>query len=193
MAAKTLSYRPCAVAPVLMSAESYLPPVPTRATPRQATSYMAFRGPPPDADDPLLGFAPVPHKRPRRNSIGPERQRAFVAALASSGIVAQAARTIGASMEALYKLRQRPGAEEFAAAWDKALDWGVQRLEDCALERALGGAWDDDPLSGWKGRGDGLLIYLIHYRTPWRLDERDLVPGHPVYERIRAEVLAESS
>lgn len=174
-----------------MPDESYFPPVPNRATPRQATSYMAFRGPPPEPDDPLLAFEPVPHKRPRRNSIGPERQRAFVAALAASGIVAQAARTIGASMEALYKLRKRPGAEGFAAAWDAALDWGVQRLEDCALERALGGAWDDDPLKGWKGRGDALLIYLIRLRTEGRLDERDLVPGHPVYERIRAEVLAE--
>jgi hypothetical protein len=174
-----------------MPPESYSPPRHTRATPRQATSYMAFRGPLPEPGDPLLAFAPVPHKQLRRNSIGPERQRAFVAALANTGIVAQAARTIGASMEALYKLRKRPGAEGFAAAWDAALDWGVQRLEDCALERALGGAWNGDPLSGWKGRGDGLLIYLIHHRTPWRLDERDLVPGHPVYERIRAEILAE--
>lgn len=44
----------------------------TRATPRQATSYMAVRDTGaleagPDPDDPLLGFAPVPHKAPRRN------------------------------------------------------------------------------------------------------------------------------
>ena len=59
--------------------------------------------------------------------------------LAACGIVTQAAKHIGASMEALYKLRHRPGAEEFAAAWDDAVDRGVQRLEDCALARAIAG------------------------------------------------------
>lgn len=34
-------------------------------------------------------------------------------------------------MEALYRLRAKPGAEGFAAAWDAALEHGVQRLEDC--------------------------------------------------------------
>ena len=30
-------------------------------------------------------------------------------------------------------------AEGFAAAWETAIDRGMQRLEDCALERALTG------------------------------------------------------
>lgn len=161
---------------------------PTRATPRQATSMLAFESvPPPSADDPLLGFAPYLHPRPRRNSITPDLQRRFVAALAASGIVNQAARSIGKSLEALYKLRARPGAEGFAAAWDEALQWGAMRLEDCALERALREDWDFD---GWTGRGDALLLYLLRHRSAFRIDERDIVPGHPVYERIRAEVLA---
>ncbi|WP_305095616.1 hypothetical protein [Croceibacterium aestuarii] len=167
------------------------PLVNTRAIPRQATSRAAFRGEPLDPDDPLLSFRPVPHKAPRRNSITAARQRAFVAELAASGIVTQAALAIGASKEALYKLRNRPGAEAFAAAWDEALYWGAQRLEDCALQRALDGAFED-PKMGWAGRGNGLLIYLIGRRGPFKVDERDLVPGHPVYERIRAEVLADA-
>ena len=64
---------------------------------------------------------------------------------------------------------------------------GIARLEDCALERAMREEWDFD---GWKGRADGLLIYLIRLRSAFRIDEREIVPGHPVYERIRAEVLA---
>jgi hypothetical protein len=167
--------------------------LPTRATPRQATSAVAYTpGPPPEADDPLLAFAPYLHKQPRSNSITPALQRRFVATLAATGIVNQAARSIGKSMEALYKLRARPGAEGFAAAWDEALGWGIQRLEDCALERALGGGFDDDPLSGWTGRGDGLLMFLLAQRSRFRVDEREVVPGHPLYERIRAEVLAAS-
>ena len=152
--------------------------------PSRRTSRTAFTAPPPEPDDPLLAFEPYLHKRPRRNSITPERQRNFIAALAASGIVTQAARSIGASLEALYKLRHRPGAEGFSTAWDAALVLGAERIEHCALERALTERWDHD---GWAGRGDALLIYLLQRRGPFRVDERDLVPGHPVYERLKTE------
>ena len=33
-------------------------------------------------------------------------------------------------LEALYKLRARPGAEGFAEAWDRAVYAGMQRVED---------------------------------------------------------------
>jgi len=121
--------------------------------------------------------------------ITPDRQRAFIAALAASGIVTQAARTIGASLEALYRLRHQPGAEAFSAAWDEALLLGGERLEDCAFERALAEGWDH---AGWQGRSDALLICLLQRRGPFRIDERDLVPGHPVYERLRDEWIREN-
>lgn len=141
--------------------------------------------PPPADDDPLLQFAPFIHPRPRRNSITPDLQRRFVATLAATGIVNQAARSIGKSMEALYKLRARPGAEGFAAAWDEALTWGMERLEDCALERALIGADLDRS-------ANGMLCFVLQQRSRFRVDVRDIVPGHPVYESIKAEVLAEA-
>ena len=113
----------------------------TCASPRPSrrTSRTAFSAPPPDPADPLLSFAPDLHKRPRRNAITPDRQRAFISALAATGIVTQAARGIGASLEALYKIRSRPGAEGFSAAWEAAIDRGILRLEDCAVELALRG------------------------------------------------------
>ncbi|MFK4004134.1 hypothetical protein [Qipengyuania sp. NPDC077563] len=163
---------------------------PTRKIARQATSAVAHIGDEPEADDPLLAFAPYLHKQPRRNSITPDLQRRFVATLAATGIVKQAALSIGKSIEALYKLRAQPGAEGFAEAWDLALRYGAERLEDCGLERALKGGFDDDPVSGWGGRGNGLLIYLLNRRSAFRVDEREIRPGHPIYERIRAEVLA---
>lgn len=156
--------------------------------PWNATSHQAWVAEPPDADDPLLGFAPFIHPAPKATSITPDLQRRFIAALASTGIVNQAARSIGKSMEALYALRKRPGAEGFRAAWDQALRWGLDRLEDCALERAL----SDDPfavIEGKAGRGDALLLHVLRHHSHWRIDVRDIVPGHPVYERIRAEVL----
>jgi len=167
-----------------------------RRTGRQATSAVAYTGDPPDADDPLLAFAPYIHPHPRSNSITPERQRRFVATLAATGIVTQAARSIGKSMEALYKLRSKPGAQGFAAAWDAALERGVQRLEDCALERALKGTPTPIVSGGkllgtWDKPDNALLRFLLQHRLPQRYGIQNLGPGHPVYESIRKEVLEE--
>ena len=158
--------------------------------PWNATSAKAWVEDPPGDDDPLLRFAPFVHPQPKAGSITPDLQRHFIAALAATGIVNQAARSIGKSMVALYALRKRPGAEGFAKAWDEALRWGLDRLEDCALERVLNG----DPLAimgGREGRGDALLLHVLRHRSAFKIDVRDIVPGHPVYERVAAEVLAE--
>ena len=168
----------------------------------------AYTGPEPDADDPLLSFAPYLHPHPRSNSITPERQRRFIATLAATGIVTQAARESsfclplrymrqrGKGMEALYKLRARPGAQGFAAAWDAALERGVQRLEDCALERALKGTPTPIVSGGkllgtWDKPDNALLRFLLQHRLPQRYGIQNLGPGHPVYESIRKEVLEE--
>ncbi|WP_261388519.1 hypothetical protein [Qipengyuania gaetbuli] len=193
---------------------------PTRKIARQATSAVAHIAPEPEEDDPLLTFAPFIHAAPRRNSITPDLQRRFVGTLAATGIVTQAARSIGKSMEALYKLRARPGAEGFAAAWDAALERGVQRLEDCALERALQGTPTPIVSSGkllgvWHKPDNGLLKFLLQHRLRDRYSPASgsgpasssgalgphrkassseaLGPqkGDPIYEAIRAEVLAE--
>ncbi|PNU02034.1 hypothetical protein A8V01_10840 [Novosphingobium guangzhouense] len=167
--------------------------------PSRRTSAAAFFEDLPDADDPLLGFAPYLHKAPRRNSITPDRQRMFIAALAASGIVTQAARAIGASLEALYKLRQIKGAEGFSAAWDMAVDRGMLRLQDCALERAIVG--EERPVaSGGKvvatyTRHDtALMLFLLRQRMPERYAmpaAPDVRPGSALYERIRREIAAE--
>ncbi|RJF86097.1 hypothetical protein [Sphingomonas cavernae] len=41
--------------------------------------------------------------------------------------------------EGAYYLRRAPGAEAFRAAWEAALDFGVQNLRDIAVERAIEG------------------------------------------------------
>jgi hypothetical protein len=158
---------------------------------------MAFRGEEPDPDNPLLSFEPVPHVAPRRNSITAERQRAFIAHLAATGIVKQAARHIGASLEALYKLRSKPGAEAFSAAWDRAIDRGVTRLEDCALARAIEGE-ERMVVSAGKVVGserrhnEALVMFFLKNRRGERYapDWRAIRPGHPLYERIAAEAVA---
>ena len=141
--------------------------------PSRRTSRTANPGEPPAPDDPLLGFAPYRHAAPRRNSITPDRQRAFIAALAASGIVTQAAREIGASLEALYRLRNQPGAEGFAAAWEAAIDRGMLRLEDCALERALTGevrpvVRGGEVVTTWRRYDTALLLFLLRQRRGHR-------------------------
>ncbi|MBI1404221.1 MAG: hypothetical protein GC147_13545 [Porphyrobacter sp.] len=157
-----------------------------RKIPRQATSEVAWEFEPAVVceEDLLLAFPPYRHKAPRRNSITPDLQRAFVAHLAATGIVKSAAIHIGRSLEALYKLRARPGAEGFAAAWDEALGWGVVRIEDCAIERALAEGLSNP-------RANSMLAFILRHRHAQYVDARDVRPGHWLYEQIRAEVLRE--
>ncbi|MGB3167672.1 MAG: hypothetical protein WBA68_12945 [Alteraurantiacibacter sp.] len=165
----------------------------TRAKAR-ATSYVtaAASAPLPDSD-PLLDFDPVPHVAPRRNSITPDRQRRFIAHLAATGIVKQAALSIGASLEALYKLRQRPGAQGFRAAWDAAVDRGMQRLEDCALQRAIEGEERKIVSAGQvvateRRHNEALVMFFLRQRRAHRYGT-EISAGHPLYEKIKAEVL----
>ncbi len=172
-------------------------PIPTRAIARQATSAVAHVCEPPAPDDPLLDFEPVPHKAPRRNSITADLQRAFIAHLAATGIVSEAARHIGKSMEALYKLRQRPGAQGFREAWDAAIDRGVARLEAGALSRAIAGeermVVSAGQVLGTELRhNEALVMFFLRNRLPERYNPaKDIGPGHPVYERVKREYAEE--
>ena len=170
----------------------------TRKVARQATSLVAYApAPEPEDDDPLLMFAPYLHACPRGNSITPDKQRKFIAVLAATGIVSQAARSIGKSMEALYKLRHRPGAEEFSAAWDAAVERGLSRLEDCALELAIAG--EELPivsagklLGTYRKHNFGHIRFVLSQRRSARWDAQGadyaaIRPGHPVYERLKGE------
>jgi hypothetical protein len=164
------------------------------------TSYLAhIDGEAPGDDDPLLAFAPAPHTHPRKNSITAARQRRFVAHLAATGIVAEAARHVGASLEALYRLRHKPGAEAFAAAWDEAIERGVARIEHGALQRAIEGVErpivSHGQLLGWyRVHNEALVMFLLRQRLPGRYGQvpmQQLRPGHPEYERIRWELRAQ--
>lgn len=68
----------------------------------------------------IPAFHPVP-VGPRRDGWVPERQAAFIGFLAQTRSVCAAARAVGMGRESAYRLRKRPGAAGFAAAWDAAL------------------------------------------------------------------------
>ena len=83
-------------------------------------------------------FTPI-ELRPRHDGYTPDRQVAFLDALAESGCVEAACRSAGVSRSGAYAFRNRYDARRFRCAWDAALDVGIQRLRDCAVSRAING------------------------------------------------------
>ena len=121
----------------------------------------------------LPAFAPVPRLKDRSNGWKPEVQRAFIEALADTGSVTSACRAVGRSTHGAYHLRRQPGAEEFAAAWEAALDFGMRRIEDVAMDRALNGVevpvYSYGKLVGTRiSHNDRLLMFMLRNRSPDR-------------------------
>ncbi|MEM9500877.1 MAG: hypothetical protein AAF941_03420 [Pseudomonadota bacterium] len=118
-------------------------------------------------------FTPVPRQYERHDGWTPERQCAFIEALTDTGSVAAACKAVDMSQPGVYLLRRQPGAESFCKAWAAALDLGVQRLEDVAMDRALTGV--DEPVYSYgelvgvrKKVNDRLLMLMLRNRAPDR-------------------------
>lgn len=118
---------------------------------------------------PVPDFAPVPRQYYRHDGWTPERQRAFIGALADTGCVRRAAKMVNMAQTNCYTLRRAPGAEAFRRAWDAALDCGLKRLKDIAFERAIEGelipVFAGGKLMGFRRkRNDALLMFVLrHY------------------------------
>lgn len=124
--------------------------------------------PRPEPPASLLDFTPVP-RRYRHDGWTPERQRAFILALAETGTVDRAARRVNISTTNCYALRHAPGAESFRRAWDAALDFAVPKLKDIAFQRAIEGelvpVFSGGKLMGFRRKyNDKLLMFCLrHY------------------------------
>ncbi|MFM5894152.1 MAG: hypothetical protein ACKOQM_06940, partial [Novosphingobium sp.] len=107
-----------------------------------APSVSLREPPPPEGEDlcaPDIILPPLVPTRPRSDGWTPQRQRDFLEALAGSGSVAAAARSVGMSREAAYALRRRADARGFAQAWDAARLLAAEHLVDLAWDRAVQG------------------------------------------------------
>jgi hypothetical protein len=69
----------------------------------------------------LLEFEPVPRPNCRVDGWNEEKQRAFIALLATSGSPRRAAMALGMSPKGATNLREADGSDSFNAAWDRAL------------------------------------------------------------------------
>ena len=121
----------------------------------------------------IPAFSPVPRAKDRHNGWKPEVQRAFIEALAETGSVKSAARRVGRAEVGAYLLRRHPEAQPFRAAWDAALDIGMRRIEDVAMDRALHGVevpvYSYGKLVGSRTvYNDRLLMFMLRNRAPER-------------------------
>ncbi|ATW04435.1 hypothetical protein [Sphingorhabdus sp. YGSMI21] len=81
----------------------------------------------------IPAFTPVP-LRPRADGWSPVRQAEFIGLLAQTRCVKKAAALVGMSRDSAYRLRRKPGAEEFVAAWDMIMGVPTSQQRKVTLE-----------------------------------------------------------
>lgn len=122
----------------------------------------------PKDDDPFA-FTPVATS-PRADGWSAERQRAFIAQLASHGGIAAAARAVGMTPQSARRLRNRPDAAGFVRAWDAAADQGrVTALDEAmriAREGRLVPVVRRGKIVGHRRCFDGRLLFAACYGAP---------------------------
>jgi hypothetical protein len=159
-----------------------------------APATLAPESPVPTGEIP--DFTPVPRERMRRGGWSAERQRAFIEALADTGSVRAACKRLGVGEHHIYKLRRHPEAASFRAAWEAALDCGIQRVEDVAMDRALNGVEEPvyhcgEIIGTRRVFNDRLLMFLLKNRAPDRFAEgaayRRGIVGQQQIERLKKE------
>ncbi len=152
--------------------------------PRSPVRIAKPRRAPPD-DSRRIGSLPdfVPASpRERHDGWTPEKQVAFIDALAETGCVTEACERVGQSPSTAYRLRRRVDAYSFRAAWDAALDYAIRRLSDAAFSRALNGVarpvfFQGEQVGERRYYDERLTMFLLRYRDPdtygaWR-DRRE--------------------
>lgn len=124
----------------------------------------------------LPPFTPVPRQCARHDGWTPERQIAFIEALADTGSVDAACKAVNMSTVGAYHLRRQSGATSFRKAWETALQLGVARVEDVVMDRALNGV--EEPLYSYgkligtrRRYNDRLLMFILRNRAPDRFAE----------------------
>lgn len=117
-------------------------------------------------------FDPAPTRRRLAGWTG-DRQRMFIDILSLTGSVGEASAAAGVSSRSAYRLRNRAGAESFAAAWDAAQTLSATRLAALAFDRAINGRVerfykDGELVMERRLPSDRLLTWLLGHLDPLR-------------------------
>lgn len=129
----------------------------TRSAISGRTSVRPARNAVPDVPEP-------PQRGPSSTSL-----KTFLHFLGRSGSVTFAATRAGLERRTLY--RRRANDEQFATHWDEALNLGIDRLQDDAMQRALNGTerpvWRNGTQVGSVQQYDNrLLQFLLRAHRP---------------------------
>ncbi len=176
------------------TADRHLPPRPPQpAVPVPAALPAAF---PTNAAAPpapvAAGLTPAiadvlrSHKH-RVDGWTPVKVAAFIAHLGDTGSVTQAAAYVRMTTASCYALRNRPGAEPFAEAWETAVSTRHEQLADLALDRVRNGVerrrwYRGVPVGIDRVFSDRLLIHLLNSTDPAR--RRAQQAAEPVAETV---------
>lgn len=107
--------------------------------------------------------------------IGERKRQKFLETLRQTGQVREAVKAAKACDSTFYMIRQRE--PDFAAAWEEALQIGLDRLQDEAIRRAIDGS--EEPVF-YKGQqvatvrkySDRLLTVLLKAHRPERYGDK---------------------
>ena len=115
-------------------------------------------------------FVHVP-VRPRLDGWTPARQVAFIEALSETGVVADACKIVGMSVESAYRLVRRPDAQSFRLAWQTAMDNAVHRVADAAIGRAIHGVpvphyFQGEKIGEHRRFDERLTMFILRNRAP---------------------------
>lgn len=88
---------------------------------------------------PVPDFTPWYPRHTRTGGWTADVQRAFILELTRIGCAGAAAKAVGKSKRGAYLLREKEGAESFAAAWEEAVALGSEHARSVAINRALHG------------------------------------------------------
>ena len=140
-------------------------------TPR-SPKRAAFRAVPPNA------AADTP--KARHDSWPLDTQAAFLRALSATHSVSEAARSVGRSRQAAYRLRSRLKGQPFDLAWEVAFHHSYDVLAHAALERALNGVevpvfFQGEQVGAYRRFDERLTVALLHRFT---------AGGNPLFGRL---------
>jgi len=137
------------------------------------------------APAPTIDFEPAKLRR-RYDGWSAEKQIRFVEALAATKCVDEACRIVGMSDTSAYTLRNRPCGQDFARAWDIALDCQIPDLEQRAIDRARFGVrrpifYKGEQVGEYRHFDERLTMFLLRSRRPERY-------GRPLEQRAQPAV-----
>jgi hypothetical protein len=140
-------------------------------------------------------WVPV-RRRPRHDGWTEEKQRRFIEALADTGLVSHAAKSVGMSRESANRLRRSAHGAAFARAWDAARQHAGGALEDIAFERAIEGVehnvYDEygEVICTKRVYNDRLLTFLLRHLKPERYTQNASATPAPPADHLEMSLRA---